>query len=139
MVINYYKVQSTYFVMFIAISALAIAMIPSALNSLSESRDAFAMRKMDYLQTEMVLNDYAQAGFRDACTTGFLSAKIYEVEREVVCRINDTADAMLAYVKLNNDFYYIVDSRGNSCMLPDKPRPSAVDCKHAFLSPSRLS
>ena len=130
---NYYRVQSTYFLMFILISAIAFVAVPVMKDSFSSISDSYVKSQMKRIQTEMFFIDQGRGSFRHTCYTGsvgiIIRDLIQEYGKKVVCRTDKPLDSkVFIYVELRSGAFLSVDYLGVSCEYPLEPS-TVFSCK----------
>ncbi|MFT6361466.1 MAG: hypothetical protein ACJA2Z_000458 [Candidatus Paceibacteria bacterium] len=123
---NYYKVQSTYFLIFIVISFMAFAAVPAMKSTFSGASDSFVKARMNHIQGEMFFVNQGRGSFSATCYDGVIASiiedLIQEYGKKVVCRTNKPYDSkMFIYVELRSGEFYCVDSEGVTCAHISEP------------------
>lgn len=123
---NYYRVQSTYFLIFITISAIAFVAIPFVRDAFTNISDTYIKAQMNRIRSEMFLGYRGAGSFDHTCyvgTTGdIIRDLIDEYGRKVVCHTNHPKNSeMFVYIELHSGEFYSVDSLGGSCQTIDEP------------------
>ena len=129
---NYSLLQSKYFLIFIAISAMAFAAIPMVKSTFASSSDAYMKSQLNRVQAELFFIDQGRGSFKNACYTGsvgiLIQDLIQEYGKKVVCRTNLDHSKMLVYIELRSGVFYCIDSVGISCELISEPQ-TGFRCK----------
>jgi len=129
---NYYLVQTTYFLVFVLIGVSTYVVTPIAQSLFSSVSDDYAKSQITRIQGEMLFIDGRRGNFQGLCTTGVVGELVQDLIREygkkVVCRTNDDKSAMIVYAQLRSGDYYCADSRGASCRTHREPHDS-FSCK----------
>lgn len=117
---NYYLVQSKFFIIFIAISAMAFSAIPFVRNSFADVSDTYVRSQLDRLQSEMLLIKSKQENFKGSCTTGNVNGIVIDLIKndvsKMICKTNSPIySKMMTCAQLKNRNYYCVDSSGVIC------------------------
>lgn len=130
---NYYVFQSKFFIVFIAIAAMAFAAVPMMKNSFADVSDSYIRSKMNLIKAEMMFIDRTSHSFKMACESNAIDNAIANIISEntqlIVCNANTPLyTEMIVYAKLKSGNYYAVDSHGVSCELASEPH-SGFNCK----------
>lgn len=123
---NYYKLQTTYFIVFIALGLSAIIAIPMVTNSLNDFSDSYAMNEMKKIQSEMIFHSARNGQLHRLCYEGRVGGLISELIKEhgefVSCNSNTPQNtAVIVCSQLKNKSYFCVDSAGISCQVYNNP------------------
>lgn len=124
---NYYVFQSKFFIVFVAIAAMAFAALPFMKHSFSDTSDTYIRSQMDRISGEMLFIERRAGVFDHTCTKGaignILNDVIQEYGRSTVCRTNPPKNSeMIVYTQLHSGEYYCVDSLGVSCEISYEPK-----------------
>lgn len=122
---NYYLVQTTYFVMFIVFAVAAYIVAPVIHSSFADASDSYAENQIKRIQGEMFFANESRGSFQHACYTGSIGLLVQdlvnEYGRKVVCKTNADHSQMIVYAELREGGFYCVDSRGVSCNTSIEP------------------
>jgi hypothetical protein len=131
---NYYKLQTTYFLIFILIASLALAVIPAVSNTMNNYSDSYVKSQMNKIQGEMMFISIKRNEYYLLCTSGQTGLIINDLVKEygkyVSCRTNKpkNTEAMMC-ASLKSGSYYCVDSGGVSCEVFTEPT-DVYKCKN---------
>lgn len=123
---NYYKTETTYFIMFILMMAVSFSAMPFITNALSDYSDSYVRSQMKKIQGEMLFIDVKAGEYDRICYYGKTGLVINELVQErnnyVSCRTNKPQNTQaLVCAGLKGGSYYCVDSAGVSCEVFNEP------------------
>ena len=129
---NYYLVQTTYFLVFVLMAVAAYVLTPVFQSSFADASDDYAKSQITRIQGEMLFINSRRGVFSQVCTTGVIGELVQdliaEYGRKVVCRTNNDDSKMIVYAELRSGSHYCVDSQGVSCNLQLEPL-DGFNCK----------
>jgi len=130
---NYYIFESKFFIIFIAISAMAFSAIPFVRSSFADVSDTYVKLQLNRLQSEMLLIKSKGESFKGSCTTGNVNGIVIDLIKndisKTICKTNiPLYSKMMTCAKLKNRNYYCVDSSGVICEVAGAIR-SGYACK----------
>jgi hypothetical protein len=129
---NYYILQSKFFIVFIAIAAMSFAAIPFMKNSFADVTDIYVRNQMNLIQSEMLFVDIKKDAFINSCTRGIIGEIIQETIQytsSVRCKTNPPLHSkMIVCAAIRNNSFYCVDYLGVSCELSHQPK-KGFSCK----------
>jgi len=117
---NYYIFESKFFIIFIAISAMAFSAIPFMRNSFADVSDSYVISQLNRLQSEMLLTKTKEGTFKNSCITGNVNGIVIDLIKndvsKMICKTNSPLfSKMMTCALLKNRNYYCVDSSGVTC------------------------
>lgn len=131
---NYYLFQSKFFIIFIAIAAMAFAAIPFMKNSFADVSDSYIKNQINYIQGEILFIDIKEGAFDNLCTQGEIGKIVNDVVQNsiaVKCLVNPPINnKIMICAQLKTAYHYCVDYLGTSCELAQTPS-SGFSCRES--------
>lgn len=126
---NYYLVQTQYFLIFIIVGCTALSSIPFIKNSFANFSDTYLRSHLSQIQSEF----FFMSDFKGACSegnTGALVQELYYHNRgKVICRTNPPASNQVVICGESSEgSFYCIDGVGTRCEFPYLPA-SGHNCK----------
>lgn len=117
---NYYLFQSKFFIVLIAVAAMAFSAMPFVNNSFADISDQYIQSQLNRLQSEMLYINARKGSFKGVCVTGEVNGIVVDLikrdDLSLVCRANEPYySKMIACARMKNKHYYCVDSLGTIC------------------------
>ncbi len=131
---NYYKTETTYFLVFILIAVTSFAAIPFMVDSLNSYSDSYIRSQINKIQAEMLFIDIKKGEYDKLCYTGetgnIISDLINENSKYISCRTNKPNHSKaIICAQLKVGSYYCADSIGVTCYVYNEPIHS-YSCKN---------
>ena len=131
---NYYLVQSHYFLIFFIIMSLTFSAVPFVESAFSDISDNYVKSQMKRIQGEMFFYQQEKASFKNSCASGTIGLLVRDLVQEhgkyVSCRTNKPIDShMIVCTQLKSTTYNCVDSSGSMCEVAHKPNYE-YECKN---------
>ncbi|MCI5051004.1 MAG: hypothetical protein MRY57_01715 [Candidatus Pacebacteria bacterium] len=130
---NYYLFQSTFFIVFIGIAAMAFAALPFMKNSFADVSDNYIKSELSRMQAEMLFVSVRQNTFTNFCTTGEVNGIVLDLIKNKTTSLHCKTNApinnqVIVCAELKNENHYCVDYLGVECEVAHQP-PRGYSCK----------
>lgn len=124
---NYYLVQTKYFLIFIIIVCFTMSAIPFLKKSFADVSDVYARSHLKRIQGEMLFMSHKNGDFEKVCSVGTIGSLITELYKNspnrILCRTNEPYNSKAVICsEMNNGSYQCVDSQGISCEIGYYPQ-----------------
>lgn len=126
---NYYLVQTQYFLIFIIVGCLALSALPVLRHSFAQASDGYVQSQLKQIQGEM----FFVSDFAHTCYVGPVGSLVTELyrdsKRKIMCRTNTPENSeILVCGELDGGAFHCIDGKGTSCEIAYEPA-SGYNCK----------